>query len=962
MTQQSTGRDQRNPRGVPVSNFANNQIVEQVIAPSSETPKAQIAPLLPSSEEQTDSMNSPPFSEQKSNRWWGDRKLRFKVMTLAVALATLPVIGIGAAAYYFTNQTFTQQVIAERKGYSLSVQSKISLFLRRRVGDIRVMSQLGIFTDSRQRADLDAQQKQEVLDRFVEAYEVYDNIAVIDLKGNVVAQSIGERLPNLGDRKYFQEALKADKPIISQPEAGTLTKVLSIYIVAPIKDSVTNQTVALIQARIPGDSFRTDVFSEETRRKSSKVYLVDGSGKLFVTPQGVGASSVDDQGRPTVDAEGKVQAIDAQSIFPAYNRLRDDEEPRIELSSDKLFTLAPIDDIRDLPPLTWKLLIAEDKAAVFAAQDQLLLALEVGVGIAILLAGAIAALVANRAVIPILTATNALTKIGQGDFDTRVNIQGKDEIAVLGANINQMATQLQRSSEARELEGNQERILTDAKGSGALRAVDLQAVFDQTVESVLDLMKLDRVVIYRFDHDQGVVSESVSAGWSSAIDQQINDSCIPEDVREAYRTGRVVAAPDVTQLRSFNLEHLKLLEKLEVKAMLSVPIVVADQLFGLLIAHCCASTYDWQEFEVNFLKRLASEIGLTIYRVELLEQTTKLAAEQRQLKEGLQKRALELLQEVDPISKGDLMIRAKVTADEIGTIADSYNVTVDNLRKIVLQVQESTDQVVETTSTSETSVQLLSTEALRQTVEIAAALELVKEMAAAVQEVAVNAEQAEVAVQLSAETVKEGDEAMNRTVDGIQAIRRTVAETAKKVKYLGESSQKISTVVDLISAFAAQTNMLALNASIAAARAGEEGKGFAVVAEEVRALARQSAEATEEIKKLIINIQTETREVVTAMESGTEQVVAGTKLVDETRQSLNKITAVSRQISHLVEAIAQATVVQSKASETVTETIRDVATIANKTSSEADQVSSSFAQLRKVAQALQESVDQFKVS
>jgi methyl-accepting chemotaxis protein PixJ len=182
MTQQSAGRDQRNSKGVPASNFANNQTVEPVIAPLSETPKTQIAPLLPSPEEQIDSMNSPTFSEEKSSRWWGDRRLRFKVMTLAVALATLPVVGIGAAAYYFTNETFTQQVIAERKGYSLSVQSKISLFLRRRVGDIRVMSQLSIFNDPRQRAGLNTQQKQESLNRFVEAYEVYDNIAVIDLK------------------------------------------------------------------------------------------------------------------------------------------------------------------------------------------------------------------------------------------------------------------------------------------------------------------------------------------------------------------------------------------------------------------------------------------------------------------------------------------------------------------------------------------------------------------------------------------------------------------------------------------------------------------------------------------------------------------------------------------------------------------------------------------------------------
>jgi methyl-accepting chemotaxis protein len=203
---------------------------------------------------------------------------------------------------------------------------------------------------------------------------------------------------------------------------------------------------------------------------------------------------------------------------------------------------------------------------------------------------------------------------------------------------------------------------------------------------------------------------------------------------------------------------------------------------------------------------------------------------------------------------------------------------------------------------------------------------------------------------------------MNRTVDGILAIRETVAETAKKVKHLGESSQKISTVVNLISTFAAQTNLLALNASIEAARAGEEGRGFAVVADEVRSLARQSAEATNEIEKLVAAIQGETNEVVAAMEAGTEQVVMGTKLVDETRQSLNKITTVSSKISDLVASITQATVVQSQASQAVTQTMTNVAAIAEKTSQEATFVSSSFEQLLKVAKTLETEVGQFKVS
>ena len=224
------------------------------------------------------------------------------------------------------------------------------------------------------------------------------------------------------------------------------------------------------------------------------------------------------------------------------------------------------------------------------------------------------------------------------------------------------------------------------------------------------------------------------------------------------------------------------------------------------------------------------------------------------------------------------------------------------------------------------------------------------------------AKQAEQGMQVAVAVLKEGDEAMNLTVEGISEIRETVSETAKKVKRLGETSQKISRIVNLISNFAAQTNLLALNAAIEAARAGEEGRGFSVVAEEVRDLAEQSAISTAEIEQLVEEIQSQTNEVVAAMETGTEQVVTGTKLVQNAREKLNQIAIVSKQVNSIVREIAIAADTQTQTSDRMGQTMQDVAAIAEDASKQSEEVARSFSELLQVAQDLQVSVSQFKVA
>ncbi|MBV9388112.1 MAG: methyl-accepting chemotaxis protein [Chroococcidiopsidaceae cyanobacterium CP_BM_ER_R8_30] len=348
-------------------------------------------------------------------------------------------------------------------------------------------------------------------------------------------------------------------------------------------------------------------------------------------------------------------------------------------------------------------------------------------------------------------------------------------------------------------------------------------------------------------------------------------------------------------------------------------------------------------------------------QTEIARQQTEFALQQKQQNEALQQELLHLLSGVEAASSGDLTVRAEISAGEIGIVADFFNSIVESLRDVVTQVKQSTTQVNAALGEDEGAMRQLADESMRQAKGIERLLDSVEAMSRSIQEVAANANLAAQVARVASSTAQAGGAAMDDTVQSILHLRETVAETAKKVKRLGESSQQISKVISLINQIALQTNLLAINASIEAARAGEEGRGFAVVAEEVGELAARSAAATKEIEQIVEKIQLETNEVVSAMETGTAQVVEGTNLVANAKKSLEQIMDVSNQIDQLVQSISTATVSQASTSQSMTHLMKEVAEVSERTSEFSRQISSSLQQTVEVARQLQGSVDTFKV-
>ena len=337
------------------------------------------------------------------------------------------------------------------------------------------------------------------------------------------------------------------------------------------------------------------------------------------------------------------------------------------------------------------------------------------------------------------------------------------------------------------------------------------------------------------------------------------------------------------------------------------------------------------------------------------------AEEQEQAKEDLQRQVIRLLDDVEGAARGDLTVQAEVTADVLGAVADSFNLTIQNLREIVQQVKLATRQVSKGSTENEMFARGLSSDALRQAEELAVTLNSVQMMTESINRVANSAREAEEVAKQATATAQKGGEAVERTVAGILEIRETVAETTRKVKRLAESSQEISKIVALISQIASRTNLLALNASIEAARAGEAGRGFAIVADEVRQLADRAAKASKEIEQIVLQIQSETGSVMTAMEEGTQQVIEGTRLAEQAKRSLDDIIQVSNRINTLVQSITSDTVEQTETSRAVAQVMQSVELTAQETSQEAQRVSASLQNLVGVARDLLTSVERFRV-
>ncbi|MGE3541015.1 MAG: methyl-accepting chemotaxis protein [Candidatus Tectimicrobiota bacterium] len=357
----------------------------------------------------------------------------------------------------------------------------------------------------------------------------------------------------------------------------------------------------------------------------------------------------------------------------------------------------------------------------------------------------------------------------------------------------------------------------------------------------------------------------------------------------------------------------------------------------------------------------ADDLGMITASLNAMLDDTLTLVQSQAERDAIQRSIMKLLEEVAGVAEGNLAVEAEVTTDMTGTIADAFNYMIHQLRVLVAQVQEAAMQVSASAHAVHTTAAELaqgSTMQATQIIESSAALDA---MVGSIQDVSAHAVLSATVAEQALNTARQGTLAVQNTIRGMQRIRSQVQETAGRIKRLGERSQEIGAIVQLIGDIADRTSIVALNASIQAARAGEAGRAFAVVAEEVERLAERAATATRQIAGLVRTIQSETTEAVTAMEESTREVVQGSGLADQAGQALGEIETVSTRLAGLIQSISLAAKQQARGSESLSRAMGDISEITQQTAVGIKQAVVSIDHLASMAETLRSTVSTFQL-
>lgn len=868
-------------------------------------------------------------SNQQSVKGWG---IRAKVIALATIFGVLPVLVIGSVAYRFADSAITKQISSEKIAEAEQLSNQLSRFLQDQLVNVQTVARVSgdVIEEVKTHHSRDSfaeqqattkEELEEQLTAFVRDYSMFSHFGIYDLRGQeIVRARSSTKESNQKNLSYFQQALNTGLPAISEPivtnSAGY--DAFSIYMASPVKHS-GGKTIAIVVAKIPVQFVGSAIFSTKGSQKGSGYNMISSSGQVFQNLNELERGAL---GYNIADEVPRFQQVDAQRKSIAWV----DKTKAGKLL--QVYAPMQITPIRKKGELNWSIVTSTDTAIAFAAQKQLLHTIALGTLLTAVVATALAAILAHKAVRPLLVATAAVKKLSQGELDTRIETQGNDELAVLGSNINQMAERIQSLLLAQNQNTEQlifqNQMLTNLARCDGLLEGNTKTAARAFTQGTAETLAVARVGVWLYNSNRdGIVCidlyESNSGQHSEGTQLKAVDFPAYFNALEMDRPIVADNAHTDPATQEFGASYLT---PLGINSILNAPIRSGGTIVGIVCCEHIASPRQWQAAEVSFVSSVANLMSLALDS-DLLQQEVG-----------------HLLEVVSNVEDGDFTTRAAVSDRTTGLVADTFNRLLEQLSQVLTQVL-STARAVSAGSTATGEVaKTVTTNAQNQAQEVAQVQKLTEQVEHSVQGSTLAVNLANQSLLNFQSAVDLGQGALSTMTQGIDVLQQGTNRIVQQMKALGEFVGLADQFVQDQSQIASLTQVLALNATLVAARASEQRdpRKFLAVAREFDAIASQVSNLAQQTNDGLASLQQRTDQihsVVSAIDVEVQNlgglVTGFTRGVEQSNQVFGNLKITTGQVVQAGEAVAQSNQEIFNAAQSTAKAIHEIAQLADRT-------------------------------
>ena len=737
---------------------------------------------------------------ENTSSWWSQLSIKAKTSFILIGIALTSSIGINTVAYILADDTVTEKINTLQQAQSQTITKEIALFMSDRRNDIDALSNIGVLADPELRAKSTQAQKRRILNKHIEAYGgIYNSIAVYDANGELIVNSEGKPASNHKDKIYFKEAVRTGKAFIGQPRMSSSSGTYAVYTAAPINDAKTGKLVGVIRARMLVESLQDIIASGE----ATNAYILDANGEVFL------ASDEKEQAQLLAAENNKISLSDFfdfhQELQTEWNRQKNNvvkeqaRGGRANLDSQNIFygkdEVAYFNSVANVggeflnrfPNLGWSTIISVDKNVAFATQRKLLQVFVVGTLFAAIIIALIARLIVARATRPIVEAADAVNKLGQGDFDVRVPVSGRDEIADLGNNINKMAGQIQDLLHTQEAEVKRQRVEKEKLQQGVMGLL----------LDVEDAKKGDLTVRAQMtDGAVGSIADAFNSTLKKLQELLAEVQSVSTEVGQLSEAGegsvRKLSESALTQAAEIDYA-LSSIDKIN-QSVASIADYAQEAATIARNGSIQAKEGDLaMDATVSSIEKIRATVANTSKKVKQLAESSQEIAQIVEIISGISEKTnlLAFNASVEAARAGEHGEGFRIVAEEVRRLADRTTEATKDIQQLVTTIQQDTTSVLQGMETS--------------TSEVVNGSELVRMTKLNLRSLAKTSEQIdEYLKSISTNTIEQTDNSkqINEKINGIALVAKTTSSEAQTVvESLQTLVQEAQTLQESVSQF-----------------------------------------------------------------------------------------------------------------------------------------------------------------